>query len=75
MTTSSVGEEQDKVKREDAVENMARNAMRCRSLANSASDPEARDALMRVACEIESAISIIKENAAHSAEGQGNPSS
>jgi hypothetical protein len=68
MTTSSVGEEQDKVKREGAVESMARNAKRCRSLADSASDPEAKDALMRVAREIESAISVIRENAAYSAE-------
>ena len=44
------------------IETLRANAERCKSLADSASDPEARKALLQIAADIEAAIPILAED-------------
>lgn len=45
------------------IEQLKANGARCRALAESASDPEARFALAKIADDIESAVPILEQSA------------
>jgi hypothetical protein len=54
---------EDAVPFERAVESLRAHAVRCRKLAEEATDPEAARALLQLAADIDAAIPILEENA------------
>ena len=49
---------------QDEVEQLKANAVRCRALSESASDPEVSEALLQIAADIDAAIEVLQDNVA-----------
>ena len=52
------------LEQQDEVAQLKANAVRCRALSESASDPEVSQALLQIAADIDAAIEVLQDNVA-----------